>query len=138
MNHAAKATADLIGRGWRFPIKVNARGGLSWSEGPEHVQDAIWVIIKTALGERVMRPQFGAGVNDFVFQPNSPATRTQLVAAIQTALTKFEPRIDLEEVRAETAPGEESQVLVTISYRLRTTNDLFNVVYPFYLEEGVR
>jgi phage baseplate assembly protein W len=129
--------ADFIGKGWRFPIKVNAHGSISWSEGPERIQDAIWVVIKTALGERVMRPRFGAGVNDFVFQSNSPASRTELVAAIKTALLDWEPRIDLEQVRAETNAEEPSQVLVSIDYRLRATNELFNIVYPFYLAEGV-
>ena len=128
---------DFIGQGFRFPIKINARGGLSWSEGPERVQDAIWLVLKTALGERMMRPKFGAGVNDYVFQPNSAATRAQLASEIRHALVSWEPRIDLEAVRVEAAPDEPSQVLVSIDYRLRTTNELFNLVYPLYLQEGV-
>lgn len=128
---------DFIGKGWRFPIMANARGGISFSEGPERVQDAIWLIIKTSLGERLMRPRFGAGVNDFVFQPNSPVTQTELVASIKSALLESEPRIDIEQVRAETVAGEPSQVLVLVRYRLRATNELFNAVYPLYLEEGV-
>jgi uncharacterized protein len=127
---------DFVGKGWRFPINVNARGGINWSEGPERVSDAIWVIIKTSLGERVMRPNFGAGVNDYVFQSNSSVTRTELVTSIKQALLKWEPRIDLKQVSANPVPGEPSQVLVSIEYTLRTTNQLFNVVYPFYLEEG--
>jgi phage baseplate assembly protein W len=127
---------DFVGKGWRFPINVNARGGINWSEGPERVSDAIWVIIKTSLGERVMRPNFGAGVNDYVFQSNSSVTRTELVTTIKQALLKWEPRIDLKQVSANPVPGEPSQVLVSIEYTLRTTNQLFNVVYPFYLEEG--
>ena len=127
----------FIGKGWRFPIQVNSRGGIDWSEGPARVQDAIWIILKTSLGERLMRPLFGAGVNDYVFQPNSPATRQTLSSAIRKALTDWEPRIELETVRVEPVPGEESQVLVTVDYRLRATNELFNLVYPFYLEEGV-
>ncbi|MBV8281690.1 MAG: GPW/gp25 family protein [Candidatus Eremiobacteraeota bacterium] len=128
---------DFIGRGWRFPINVNARGGIDWSDGPDRISDAIWIIIKTSLGERVMRPLFGAGINDFVFQSNSSVTRTQLVAAIKSALLKWEPRIDLEQVVAEPAADEPSQVLISIQYRLRATNGLFNVVYPLYLQEGV-
>jgi len=148
---------DFIGRGWRFPIKVNARGGLDWSNGPQRIQDSIWLIIKTALGERLMRPNFGAGVDDFVFQSNSVVNRTKLAIAIKSALLEWEPRIDLDEVRVDSAadlestrvdagaqdisfisPGNfESQVLVTIQYRIRTTNEFFNVVFPFYLEEGV-
>jgi phage baseplate assembly protein W len=127
----------FIGKGWRFPIRVNARGGIDWSEGPARVQDAIWIILKTSLGERLMRPLFGAGVNDYVFQPNSPATRQTLSSAIRKALIDWEPRIEIETVRVESVPGEESQVLVTVDYRLRATNELFNLVYPFYLEEGV-
>ena len=129
--------SDFTGKGWRFPLKVNAKGGLSWSEGPERIQDAVWIIIKTALGERVMRPRFGAGVDDFVFQPNSPAIRTALASSIKSALLEWEPRIELEAVRVDPVPGEPSQVLASIEYRIRTTNELFNVVYPFYLEEGV-
>jgi uncharacterized protein len=127
---------DFVGKGWRFPINVNARGGINWSEGPERISDAIWVIIKTSLGERVMRPMFGAGVNDYVFQSNSSVVRTELVTSIKQALLKWEPRIDLKQVSANPVPGEPSQVLVSIEYTLRTTNQLFNVVYPFYLEEG--
>jgi phage baseplate assembly protein W len=148
---------DFIGTGWRFPIKVNARGRLEWSGGPQRIQESIWLIIKTALGERIMRPKFGAGVDDFVFQSNSAINRSKLAIAIKSALLEWEPRIDLDEVRVDSAadlesrrvdsgeqdvrfisPGSlESQVLVTIQYRIRTTNASFNVVFPFYLEEGV-
>lgn len=149
---------DFIGSGWRFPIKVDARGRLEWSDGPERIRDAIWLVIKTALGERLMRPKFGAGVDDFVFQSNSVVNRAALAIAIKSALTRWEPRIDLDEVRVVSAADSESsrvesvdspdlrtndqrdmnsQVLVTIQYRIRTTNESFNVVFPFYLEEGV-
>jgi len=148
---------DFIGTGWRFPIKVNARGRLEWSGGPQRIQESIWLIIKTAMGERIMRPKFGAGVDDFVFQSNSAINRSKLAIAIKSALLEWEPRIDLDEVRVDSAAdlestrvdsGDEdarfissgnleSQVLVKIQYRIRTTNELFNVVFPFYLEEGV-
>lgn len=128
---------EFIGKGWRFPIKINAKGGIDWSEGPGRISDAIWIIVKTALGERVMRPTFGAGVNDYVFQSNSFVTRTKLATAIKSALVQWEPRIELGQVQAQPVANEPSQVLISIEYRLRTTNELFNVVYPFYLEEGV-
>ena len=149
---------DFIGRGWRFPIKVNARGRLEWSDGPRRIQDAIWIIIKTALGERLMRPKFGAGVDDFVFQSNSDINRVELSAIIKNALLEWEPRIELEDVRVisgwqakdsrledldseqamkDRSTALDSQVVVTIEYRLRSTNEIFNVVFPFYLEEGI-
>ena len=83
-----------------------------------------------------MRPTFGAGANDFVFQSNSSLIRTQLVAAIKQALLKWEPRIDIKQVNAGPVADEPSQVLVSIEYTIRDTNELFNVVYPFYLQEG--
>ena len=69
---------DFVGKGFRFPIRVNARGGLSWSVGPDRVRDAIWIIMTTALGERTMLPTFGAGVANYVLQSNSAMIRTQL------------------------------------------------------------
>lgn len=129
---------DFIGQGFRFPIKVGPKGDLLWSSGPKRIQDAIWLVLSTGLGERVMLPDFGASVHDYVFQTNTPATRTALADAIKNALTKWEPRIELENVRVDEVPAEPSQVLASIDYRIRTTNELFNLVYPFYLEEGVR
>ena len=127
---------DFVGTGFRFPIRVNARGGLSWSSGPDRIQDAIWIIITTALGERVMRPRFGAGVSNYVLQSNSAVVRSKLADAIKRALVEWEPRIDLDAVRVDEAPEQASQVLIGIDYRLRATNELFNMVYPLYLQEG--
>jgi phage baseplate assembly protein W len=83
-----------------------------------------------------MRPAFGAGVNEYVFQSNGDAVRDALASAIKDALTRWEPRIDLDAVRVEAVPFQDSQVLVSIDYRLRATNELFNVVYPLYVQEG--
>jgi phage baseplate assembly protein W len=127
---------DFVGSGFKFPMRTNARGGMSWSSGPERIQDAMWIIISTALGERIMRPRFGAGVSDYVLQSNSPLIRVQLADAIRRALVEWEPRIDLEAVRVESAPQQPSQVLIEIDYTIRATNELFNMVYPFYLQEG--
>jgi phage baseplate assembly protein W len=129
------SSVDLIGKGWKFPIKVSAKGGLSYSDGPERIQDAIWIILGTSLGERLMRMDFGAAANDYVFQSNSDVVRTQLAAAVREALVKWEPRIELVSVIVKEGT-EPSQVLATIEYRLRSTNELFNLVYPLYVQEG--
>lgn len=128
---------DLIGRGFRFPVKINARGGLDWSQGTDRLRDSIWLIVATSLGERLMRPRFGAGVSEYVMQPNSAATRANLASAIRQALVRWEPRVELQAVRVDPVEGEPSQVNVAIDYRVRQTNELFNLVYPLYLEEGV-
>jgi len=127
---------DIIGRGWRFPIKVNAKGGLDWSEGPDRIRDAIWIILSTSLGERLMRPEFGAGLQDYVFEPNSAVVRAELASSIRRALVQGEPRIELISLRVDPSPEQDSQVLVSLDYKIRDTNELFNMVYPFYLQEG--
>lgn len=128
--------ADIIGQGWSFPIKVNARGGLDWSNGPDRIQAAIWIILSTSPGERLMLPDFGAGIKDFVFESNSPAIRAQLVSAVQNALVQWEPRIQLVSVQADPSPDQDSLVLISITYQIRGTNELYNMVYPFFLTEG--
>jgi len=127
--------ADIIGVGWKFPIRVNAKGGISYSGGPERIQDAIWIILATSLGERVMRETFGAGASDYVFQSNSDLVRAQLAAAVSAALTKWEPRIKLVNVTVQQGT-EPSQVLILIEYQVSSTNELSNLVYPLYLQEG--
>ena len=128
---------EIIGTGWTFPIKVNSNGGLSYSGGPDKIQQAIWIVLSTSLGERVMRPDFGAGAQDYVFESNSPVTRTGLAGAVREALVRWEPRIDIDSVRVTDSPDQASLVLISIDYRIRATNELFNMVYPLYLTEGV-
>ena len=125
----------LIGRGIAFPPRLTPQGGLASSEGPERVQDAIWIVLATSLGERAMRPTFGAGVKQFVFAPNSDVNRATLAAAIREALVKWEPRIELKGVSVDEAV--DNQALIKIDYTLRDTNELFNLVYPLYVEEGL-
>lgn len=128
---------DLIGQGWKFPIRVNGKGGLDWSSGPERIQQAIWLVLSTSLGERIMLPDFGAGAQDFVFQSNSSVTRSTLANAVKKALVRWEPRIDVQSIRVDPAPDADSKVLISIDYKIRTVNELFNLVYPLYLQEGV-
>lgn len=129
------SNTDLIGVGWKFPIRVNAKGGISYSSGPDRIQDAIWIILATSVGERVLREDFGGGANDYVFQSNSDVVRAQLANAVSTALTKWEPRITQVNVTVQQGT-EPSQVLIVIDYQISSTNERSNLVYPLYLQEG--
>jgi len=126
----------IIGRGWSFPINVNAWGGLDWTTGPDRIQAAIWIILSTSPGERLMLPDFGAGIKDYVFESNSAVIRAKLESAITKALTQWEPRIQLVSVQASPSPEQDSLVLININYQIRDTNELYNMVYPFFLQEG--
>lgn len=124
-----------LGVGWAFPVKPrNGRLTYAWHE--EDIDQAIQIILMTAPRERVMLPQFGAGVRQFVFEPNSPATHQALAGAVRRALIDWEPRIDLHRVEVTPDPGEPNVLLIQIDYTVRATNTHCNRVFPFYLFEG--
>ena len=126
---------EFLGAGWKFPIRVNARGGLSYSRHEQDIEEAVWIILSTAKGERVMEPEFGCGIHEYVFAPNNAATRGSIIYSVQKSLAEYEPRIDVESVRVETFPGSENRLLIHVDYRVRSTNGRRNLVYPFYLTE---
>lgn len=133
---ATTDTAPILGRGFRFPIQVDARGGISFSEGPDRVRDAIWIILRTGFGERVMRPTFGAGADEELFGPNNGTSRARLATKVRDALLKWEPRVDVDAVDVTPDPDEPGRANASVRYRIRDTNEVFNLVFPFYLEEG--
>lgn len=126
----------FLGSGWKFPVNVDEEGYLQIAQYEQSIQDAIWLILATAPGERVMRPDFGCGIHDLVFAPNSAATATRIAGEVRMALLKWEPRIDVLAVEA-TPAGNGEILYIQIDYKVRTSNNRFNLVYPFYLAEGV-
>lgn len=125
---------DILGTGWKFPIRINAQGGFSYSGGEQLVQESIWIILGTALGERKMLPQFGCGIHEQVFAPNSPTTRGTIAHLVRTALIRHEPRIEVQEVTVEAAGDLDNQLLIRVNYRIKSTNSAQNLVYPFYIQ----
>lgn len=129
-------TDAFLGQGWRFPVRVNARGGLDWSSGEAAIQEAIWTILSTPRRSRIMEPAFGCGIHDYVFQPNNPATRAAIMDEVRAALIRWEPRIDVLRVTAASPPDTENTLLLSVDYRVRANNAAQNIVYPFYITEG--
>ena len=128
--------SDFIGRGWPFPIKLGVNRCLSFLSGETKIRQSIWLILSTAPGERQMRPDFGCGIHDLVFQPNTAALRGAIQVRVQEALTRWEPRIDVVDVRVETPPEAGNYLLIRIDYRIRANNAFYNLVYPFFINEG--
>lgn len=124
---------EITGKGWRFPILPDESGGLGYLEGDANVEQSLRILLLTSLGQRVMRSDFGCGAQRMLFAPGSVQHLGLLETAIREAVRDWEPRIELQEVRAEVAPGSESSVTVSISYRVRRTNTRNNLVFPFYL-----
>jgi uncharacterized protein len=127
---------EFLGVGWKFPVKTDLVGKIALSQYEEDIGEAIRIILGTAKGERVMRPDFGCGIHDLVFAPINTATVTLVENGVREALTVYEPRIELIRVEASTERADIGQLLVNIDYRVRATNNRFNLVYPFYLKEG--
>jgi len=128
-------TADFLGIGWRFPIGLDARGTqIAQAPYEESVRQAIWIILGTARGERVLRPDFGCGIHDLVFAVNNATTAGLAAQAVGQALILWEPRIDVLDVQVTPKPDEANALLIRIDYRVRSTNTRFNLVYPFYLD----
>lgn len=126
---------EFLGRGWKFPVTVSSAGRIRMSEYEEDIKEAIRIILSTSKGERVMRPDFGCGIYEFVFASLNTATLGMIETSVREALTLWEPRIDLVNVSVSEAEAEEGKLLISIDYRVRTTNNEFNLVYPFYLTE---
>jgi uncharacterized protein len=123
---------ELIGAGWSFPGGVSSGGGVKLVTGGAEIDSAIRMILSTAPGERVMRPEFGCSMWDLVFAPLDPNTLGLIERTVREALARWEPRIRLERVAA-TAHPEEGLVSVELSYTVNATNDRRNLVHPFYV-----
>jgi phage baseplate assembly protein W len=129
-------TRSFLGVGWAFPVAPRPGGGVELARHEESVRESIWVILGTAPGERAMRPDFGCGIYDLVFSVGNTTTAGMVAAEVRRSLIRWEPRIELLDVRAAPDPAEPATLAIEIDYRVRSTNNVFNLVYPFYLEGG--
>ncbi len=127
----------FLGRGLSFPIRQEREGSFQTADYEESVRQSVFLILSTAKGERVMRPDFGCGIYDLVFELKTATTEARIIQEVQDALLRFEPRIDVLGVRVNpTADGTGETLIISIDYEVRATNNVFNLVYPFYLEGG--
>jgi phage baseplate assembly protein W len=127
---------DIVGLGWGFPLVPGPDGTLPLVGGEEKIRQSIWIILSTAPGERQMLPSFGCGIYDLVFEANTAALRGIVEQRVRDALMRWEPRIDVIDVHAEAPPEARNELLIRIDYRIRSNNAFYNLVYPFYINEG--
>jgi hypothetical protein len=134
------ASADLgfLGRGWAFPVVAGGDGRIQYAAGEQSIEQAVEIILGTSPGERVMRPEFGCGIWELVMEPNSAQLQGRVQARVRDALVRWEPRIDVLDVRVESPPEQKNVLLVRIDYRIRANNAFYNLVYPFFLQEGAQ
>lgn len=128
---------EFLGKGFAFPISVDpVSGRIRTAEEEESIQQAIYLILMTRKGERVMRPEFGCGIHDFAFDTMDFSTISRMEESVREALILWEPRIRDIEVNI-TSGKQEGRMNIHIQYVVRSTNNPYNLVYPFYLNEGI-
>ena len=133
---SASENREFLGIGWRFPLQVTPNGKIAQARFEQRIEESIVLILSTAPGERVMLPEFGCGMHDLVFEPNDSRTIALVVHLVRQALTRFEARIDVLDVHAENTLDAPNLLLIRVNYRIRATNAIGTLVYPFYIREG--
>jgi uncharacterized protein len=124
---------EIIGSGLAFPLQVDRRGGIALARDEQDIDQAIELILGTAPGERPMRPEFGCGVHDFVFDTIDAGTVARMETAIRGALDRWEPRVEVTDLSFDLDHTARGELLILITYRVRATNHMRNLVYPFYV-----
>jgi phage baseplate assembly protein W len=125
-------TEDFIGRGVAFPMRVDARGRVALVDRHVELVESIRLILGTTPGERPMRPEFGCAIHDYVFAPADATTAGRIKAAVEAALERWEPRIDVLDVSVDRVLTDPTLLMIDIVYQARGTNDTRNLVFPFY------
>ena len=136
INGRSSNQRDFLGVGWKFPLQVTPGGQIARARYEQRIEESIYLILSTSRGERMMLPEFGCGIHDLVFAPNNSTTIAVVVQTVREALIAFEPRIDVLDINAESAPEEPKLLLIRINYRVRANNARGNLVYPFYIRES--
>ena len=125
----------FLGIGTAFPVALK-NGVLVRAEYEESVRQSILIILGTAKGERIMRPDFGCGIHDLVFAPMNRATLGLFESRVRESITKFEARIEILDLEILTKEADKGKLEISMDCRIRDTNTQFNLVFPFYLTEG--
>jgi phage baseplate assembly protein W len=130
--------SEFIGRGWAFPLSTTPTGTIALVGGSKEIEQAIRLILSTAIGERPMRPDFGCGIHDYVFASADATTAGLISYEVKRALVRWEPRITVSDVIVSVDSVSKSTLYIDVRYAVRGDNDRRNLVFPFYLipEEG--
>ena len=124
-----------IGHGWNFPLRTDSGGRIKLVTGNEDIEQSIHIILETSPGERVMRPEFGCRAKNMVFENMNVETFAMMEMHIKNALTMWEPRIILQDVKVEPDYSHDGMILCEIIYEINATHDIRNIVHPFYIEK---
>jgi phage baseplate assembly protein W len=126
----------FVGRGWAFPLRTDATGGIALVSREREIEEAIRLILGTSPGERPMRPEFGCRIHDYVFGMADGTTANAVAVEVRRSLARWEPRIDVDDVIVSFDARDQTVLYIEIRYAIRRTNDRRNLVFPFYVIPG--
>ena len=126
---------NFLGRGWSFPPTFNKQG-VVLTAGVEDIERSLDIILTTRLRERVLSPDFGSDLQEYVFEPIDTTLRTRLREVVKTAILYYEARIQLVDVLIEEPFESPRTLLIDVQFKIKATNTRHNYVYPFYKNEG--
>lgn len=126
---------SMLGKGWSFPVNIDHLTGIISSQEEKDIRESIEIILGTSKGERIMNPDFGCGIHDYVFETMNTFTAGMIEESVREALSRWEPRIDVMDLSVVFDESDQGRLLINIGYLIRTTNRELNLVYPFYLKE---
>jgi phage baseplate assembly protein W len=128
-----ESTVDLVGTGFAFPPVLGPSGTMAMVSGTTEIEQAIWLILATAPGERPMRPEFGCGIHELLFSPVDATTAALVERDVREALVRWEPRIDVVDVKTRVDPVRDGAIEVQLVYAVKDTHDPRSLVFPFYV-----
>lgn len=127
----------FLGRGWRFPPSFDEKTqAVNMSSGTADIQESLWILLSTRLGERIMQPKYGCQLDELQFGALNRTTITYVSELIRTAILYHEPRIEVEKITIKEDESTEGKLIIDLTYLVRGTNSRMNLVYPYYLTEG--
>ena len=132
----SRGQREFLGVGWKFPLQITPGGKIAQARHEQRIEESIFLILSTAKGERVIRPDFGCGIQDLEFAPKDATTLAVVTQMVRDALIAYEPRVDVLDIGVENAPEQPNLLLIRVNYRIRANNALGNLVYPFFITEG--
>lgn len=127
----------FLGTGWSFPLTVDAQTGRIMTVSQEEdIEQSIRIILSTRIGERIMQPEFGCEIHKFIFASIQEDELAEIRRCVTEALRRWEPRVINVEVTTDTSALSNGKLILNLSYVVRSTNIPYNLVFPFYIQEG--
>ena len=127
----------FLGTGWKFPVGIDgATGRIQMSSNEDSIREAVRIIIGTRKGELPMHPDFGCGIQEYAFETADYTTLYSRKSEIERALIRWEPRITEIEAKVSDERIDQGILTIQVNYVVRATNNQYNLVYPFYINEG--